>query len=114
MSHKITENSPWERILSKYLIQPDDDTSQLAADLYIDALNLRCPLPLLKLKQGLNALAVGQSVELTATDAASFKDFQAYMRLSPHSMLYVKQQEVNGVDQFCYLVRKGGWDDKCV
>src|SRR5690606_6166652 len=44
------------------------------ADRPIDARNLTCPLPVLKLRKALRDMAAGQTVELLATDPGALDD----------------------------------------
>ena len=59
----------------------------------IDARQLKCPMPLLKLKQALNSLSEGESVHLIATDRASLRDFKSFIGLSPHKMTVTEQDK---------------------
>lgn len=52
----------------------------------VDARDLRCPLPLLRLRQALREVAVGDLLELQATDAGSVRDIAAYARLSGNTL----------------------------
>ena len=52
----------------------------------IDATGLRCPLPLLRAKQGLRELASGERLRVTATDSGSVRDFHALARISGHEL----------------------------
>lgn len=69
----------------------------------IDARNLRCPLPLLKLKQGLAGVEIGNEIELTATDAGSWRDIPAFVALTQHNIL----EAVAEGDTFRFVVLKG-------
>lgn len=53
-------------------------------DQTLDARELRCPLPLLRAKQALRNMAVGQRLEVLATDSGSVRDFQSFANLSGH------------------------------
>ncbi len=68
----------------------------------LDTSGLRCPLPLLKAKQALNKVAVGQCVKVVATDSGSMRDFKAFAELSGHSLLQCEQIE----QHFHYILRK--------
>jgi tRNA 2-thiouridine synthesizing protein A len=59
----------------------------LSVQLVVDATGLRCPLPLLKAKQALNAVQSGDRVRVTATDAGSVRDFHAFADLSGNLIL---------------------------
>lgn len=62
---------------------PDDsDVSRFSIGEFVDARQLRCPLPLLKAKQALHRVQVGESVEVLATDSGSVRDFHEYARLA--------------------------------
>ena len=69
----------------------------------IDARGLACPLPLLKAKQGLHQLQVGECVRITATDRGSVRDFHSFAKLSEHSLL----RFVEHADYFEYVLQKG-------
>lgn len=68
----------------------------------VDARNLACPLPLLKAKQALNRMEVGQQVHVMATDAGSVRDFQVFAEQSGHLLLDSRQTA--GV--YHYLLQK--------
>jgi TusA-related sulfurtransferase len=69
----------------------------------IDARKLRCPLPLLKLKQGLASLEIGDVIEILATDEGSWRDIPAFVELTQHE--FVEQQKIG--DEFHFVVQKG-------
>lgn len=71
-------------------------------DLEIDATGLLCPLPLLRLKKGLQSLEVGQVLRIEATDPASTLDFGVFLEQSGHQLL--EQTEVAAI--LCYVIRK--------
>jgi len=68
----------------------------------VDATGLRCPLPLLKAKQALNQLQLGEVVKVTATDAGSVRDFHAFADLSGNRIISFIERD--GV--FEYLLQK--------
>ena len=84
--------------------QPDETPNPAALELAgeIDARGLRCPLPLLKAKQGLNRLQAGQYLLVRATDAGSVRDFHSFATLSGHRL--VRFVERNG--EYEYTLRK--------
>lgn len=79
-----------------------NDDSLPAANLVVDARSLACPLPLLKAKQGINQLAVGEVLQLLATDAGSQRDIPAYCRISGHLLLAERLVD----NAFCYWLQK--------
>ncbi len=71
-------------------------------DAELDAIGLRCPLPLLKAKLKLRDLADGQVLRVIATDLGSVRDFKSYTRLSGHELLSFSEQG----GKYCYLIKK--------
>ncbi len=63
----------------------------------VDAKGLACPLPLLKAKQALNQLQVGEQLRVLATDEGSVRDFKTFAQLSGHLLL--SSDEKDG----CYI-----------
>ncbi|MFC3284604.1 sulfurtransferase TusA family protein [Litchfieldella rifensis] len=76
-------------------LQPDD---------VLDARGLPCPLPLLKAKQALSRLDAGQLLEVLATDAGSWRDFETFIAQSEHEMPAREEQG----EVYRYWIRKGG------
>ncbi|KGK42714.1 SirA family protein [Nitrincola sp. A-D6] len=72
-------------------------------DQLLDASGLNCPLPLLKAKQALSKMEIGQVLKVTATDAGSVRDFKAYTDQSDHALL----ESFTDQDTFVYLIRRG-------
>ena len=73
------------------------------SDQLLDACGLNCPLPLLKAKQALSKMEVGQVLKVVATDAGSVRDFKAYTDQSDHVLL----ESFTDHNKFIYLIRRG-------
>jgi len=71
-------------------------------DNLIDARNMRCPMPLLKLKQALNQLVSGDVVKLIATDPTSKRDILAFAQMADHEISLTEDE--NGI---MFKVTKG-------
>lgn len=69
----------------------------------VDARGMACPMPLLKAKQALSALAVGAQVRVLATDPGSVKDIKRFVELSAH--LLVDFQQVD--DHYEFILQRG-------
>lgn len=54
--------------------------------LEVDAVNLNCPMPLLKLKKALNTLNSSDVVKISVTDTAAHLDFGVFVN-KPHTKL---------------------------
>jgi tRNA 2-thiouridine synthesizing protein A len=74
---------------------------EIAAD--IDALGLLCPLPVLRVRKVLAALAPGAVVRLRATDGASWLDVPHFCAEAGHSLL--SAEDMDGIKT--YLIRRG-------
>lgn len=75
---------------------------QCEVSLEVDARNLNCPLPLLKAKQGLRALAINDVIRVLSTDAGSLKDFVSFVEITGQKLEAFAQQD----DSYCFLIRK--------
>lgn len=73
-------------------------------DTVLDASGLHCPLPLLKAKQALAGLAVGQLLEVRSTDAGSWRDMASFTEQSAHTLEGREQHD----DVYIYWIRKAG------
>jgi tRNA 2-thiouridine synthesizing protein A len=73
----------------------------------LDARGLRCPLPLLKLKQALHGLAPGEEIEVLTSDPGAVRDFQAFLRQSGHQLLDMTE----GPQECSFLIRKKPSDE---
>lgn len=65
----------------------------------LDLRALRCPLPLLRLKQGLQPLRSGDELVATTTDTGALRDIPAFLRQAGHDLLSCKTN-VAGETQF--------------
>jgi len=74
------------------------------ADQTLDAKGLNCPLPILKAKKALQAMALGGTLEIFATDPGSVPDFRAFCRVTGNELL--EQDEDGGVYRF--VLKKTG------
>ncbi len=72
------------------------------ADHVVDARDLQCPMPVLKVSQGIGAISSGQTLELIATDRGSLSDIPAWARDMGHSLK--EQFEAEG--EFHFLIEK--------
>ena len=74
------------------------DWTKTMADQVLDAKGLNCPLPILKAKKALKGVAVGQTLEVLATDPGSVADFDAFCRATGNELLESAQND--GVYRF--------------
>ena len=53
----------------------------------VDAIGLKCPMPILKCKKGLNSLKISQILKIKTTDKSAIKDFEAFCRNTGHDLI---------------------------
>ena len=68
----------------------------------LDVKGLACPMPVLRAKKALKAIAPGEELEVLATDPGSAKDFDAFCAATGHAL--VTADETGGVYRF--VIRK--------
>ena len=71
-------------------------------DQEIDTRGLNCPLPILKAKKALAAMASGQLLKVLATDSGSLRDFQAFAKQTGNEL--VEQQTVG--EEYVHVLRR--------
>jgi tRNA 2-thiouridine synthesizing protein A len=74
----------------------------LVADRKLDCVGLFCPMPILKTRDALKAMTVGQVLEMTSDDPASEADMKSWTARTGHALLEI---EKNGA-VFRFVVRK--------
>ncbi len=70
-----------------------ENISELNADTILDVSGLTCPMPIVKLKKGIDQLGSGQVLELHATDRGTLNDLPAWSNNAGHSILKTEQDE---------------------
>lgn len=68
----------------------------------LDVRGMNCPLPLLKLKQRLNQMDVGERIQVKTTDPGSVRDFAAFLQQTGHCLH--QQDHLDG--EFLFLIEK--------
>lgn len=68
------------------------------ADETLDTKGLACPLPILKARKSIQALAKGQTLEVLATDPGSVADFKAFCETGGYTL--VETDETGGTYRF--------------
>ena len=62
-------------------------SSSLTADQVVDCRGALCPMPIIRLRQAIDDMDVGQVVKVLATDPASVEDMPAFARNTGHELL---------------------------
>ncbi|NNG06377.1 MAG: sulfurtransferase TusA family protein [Desulfobacteraceae bacterium] len=68
-------------------------TEEIKADKVMDLKGLPCPMPVVKVSQGINEIEVGQVIEAISTDPGSLADFPAWARTSGNEILKTDQKD---------------------
>ena len=68
----------------------------------IDCIGLFCPLPIVKIREAIRTLAVGEVIEMVADDPASEADMKSWARRTGHELLEVSKNEA----VYRFLVKK--------
>ncbi|NIA70124.1 sulfurtransferase TusA family protein [Pelagibius litoralis] len=69
---------------------------------FLDATGLRCPLPVLRARKAMKALASGGVLEVIATDPSAVTDFQSFCETTGDQLLSWKEAE----GRFTFLIQK--------
>ena len=75
-------------------------------DYLVDATGETCPMPLLRAKQQLNKMNVGECVKVMASDAASVRDFTSFISLAGHELHSDLALSSDGKEIFQYYIIK--------
>ncbi len=73
-------------------------------DAVLDAKGLKCPLPVLRARKAMQAVAPGATLRVEATDPGAAKDFAHFCEAAGHTL--VGQSEAGGV--YVFVIRKAG------
>ena len=77
-------------------------TRVLNPDKRIDCTGLFCPLPIVRTREAIREMAVGEILEMLSDDPGADPDMQAWARRSGHELLEVSRDGA----VFRFLVRK--------
>lgn len=76
--------------------------SDTTPDLELDLRGLLCPMPMVKVSQNINSVAVGGVIRAVATDAGAMADIPAWAKSTGNEVL---QAEKEG-DEYVFLVKR--------
>ncbi len=68
----------------------------------LDCRGLGCPLPIIKTKQAIDKMEVGQMLKMMATDPGSVNDMAAWVSKTGHELV----DSARDGDVFSYFIRK--------
>ena len=77
-------------------------TPPMAVDRTLDCLGLFCPMPIVKTRETMAQMAVGQVLEMLSDDPASDPDMRSWVRRTGNELLGVSKSDA----VYHFLVRK--------
>ena len=74
----------------------------------LDARGLKCPMPIVRAKKEIDAMAPGEQLEVTATDSGSVPDFQGWVRTAKNALLKAQHEEKDedGKNLYIHLLER--------
>lgn len=72
------------------------------ADITVDARNLQCPMPVLKVAKAMKDVGSGETVELIATDKGALSDIPAWASDMGHSL----KEQFEEDSEFHFILEK--------
>jgi CoA-disulfide reductase len=72
-------------------VKVETEKEDIKVDSLIDVAGLTCPMPIIKLKKGIDSIGSGQVIELQATDKGALNDLPAWARNAGHTILNTEQ-----------------------
>ena len=58
-------------------------------DFEVDAIGLKCPMPILRCKKGLNAIQTNQILKISTTDKNATKDLKVFCQQTGHKLISI-------------------------
>ena len=71
----------------------------------LDARNLLCPMPVIRVQGAMESLAPGEEIEVRCTDPGAMSDVPAWCRVHGHEALQVVED--TGADEILITIRAG-------
>ncbi len=78
----------------------------IEVDVFVDASGLRCPEPLMVVRNRLMDMESGQVIKVLATDPSTSWDFPNFCKFLHHDLLLSEQQDTQTGPQYTYWIKK--------
>ena len=69
----------------------------------LDVRGAKCPLPIIKAKKEVDAMAAGEMLEVTATDPGSMADFRGWVKTAKHAALREQREDKDETGRTVYV-----------
>jgi len=76
--------------------------TSIKTDQVLDCKGLLCPIPVIKTKQAIQKMNIGEVLEMISTDPGSVPDMEAWSRQTGHELLQHKKEDAF----FIFYIRK--------
>ena len=74
----------------------------IVSDRTLDCLGLFCPMPVLKVREAIKAMAVGQTLQMLSDDPASEADMKSWTARTGHELMEIERDGA----VFRFVIRK--------
>ena len=74
----------------------------------LDARNLLCPMPVIRVQNAMESLAPGEEIEVRCTDPGAMSDVPAWCRVNGHEVLEAAEDDAGEIR---ITIRAGPGDD---
>jgi tRNA 2-thiouridine synthesizing protein A len=76
----------------------------------LDVRGAKCPIPIVKAKKEMDALAPGDRLEVTSTDPGSMPDFVGWVKTNKKALLVEQRtgKDETGRDVYIHLLERAG------
>ena len=69
----------------------------------LDVRGAKCPLPIIKAKKEMDAMAAGDMLEVLATDPGSMADFRGWAKTAKHALLKEQREDKDETGRTIYV-----------
>ncbi len=69
----------------------------------LDVRGAKCPIPIVKAKKEMDALAAGDVLEIVATDPGTMADFRGWVKTAKHAALRDQRTETDETGKTVYV-----------
>lgn len=80
---------------------------EIDTDVVVDASGLRCPEPLMVVRNKLMDMESGQVIQVLATDPSTSWDFPKFCKFLHHELVHKEEHDGEQGMQYQYWIRKG-------
>jgi tRNA 2-thiouridine synthesizing protein A len=72
-------------------------------DHQLNAIGLRCPEPVMMVRQKIRKIATGETLQVIADDPSTARDIPSFCRFMEHQLIFQQVKEL----PFQYIIKKG-------